>query len=129
MPKMEINNNKAKIWRENGKLHRVRKPAVILPDGTVKYYINGEPHRKDGPAVIFPDGSESWWCHGKFHRVDGPSVNKIIDGVQIWHRHGVFHREDGPAFVMRGHSSGWYLYGKLIKEEHFQESHFWKEEK
>ena len=43
------------IYRENGKLHRVGKPAIIRADGTKYWFENGRAHRTDGPA-IFRDG-------------------------------------------------------------------------
>ena len=65
-----ITNESGSIYyyNSNGLLHREDGPAVILSDGTKKWYCNGVMHREDGPAVTYVNGYEAWWKHGKFIR-------------------------------------------------------------
>ena len=56
------------------RLHRIDGPAVIMANGTLKWFKNGKCHRTDGPAIVFPDGSEEWYINGQLHRDDGPAI-------------------------------------------------------
>jgi hypothetical protein len=35
------------LWLEDDKIHREDGPAVIFPDGTVRWYVNGEEITRD----------------------------------------------------------------------------------
>lgn len=37
------------------------------------YWKSWKNHREDGPAVILEDGTEKWYQHGVLHREDGPA--------------------------------------------------------
>lgn len=41
------------------------KPAVVLKNGTQKWYFSGRIHREDGPAVIYPDGTKRFYRGGR----------------------------------------------------------------
>jgi hypothetical protein len=129
------------IWmRSDLVTHRDGGPAVILADGTQKWYRNGYLHREDGPAQTYPSGAWSWWQHGQRHREDGPAVRyrtgrlewylddvldrpdgpAVVDdlGEQVWFHRGVRHRTDGPA-VLRTHGDAdsraeWWVDGVKI---------------
>lgn len=47
---------------------RPKGPAVILPDGHLRYCFEGTFHRSKGPAVINPDGDNYYYMFGA--RVD-----------------------------------------------------------
>jgi len=48
---------------DQSRLHCDNGPAVILKDGTEKWYRNGELHREDGPAIVNPDGTHAWYIY------------------------------------------------------------------
>lgn len=54
-----------KVWRQDGKFHRIDGPAIEWSHGGKEWYLNGEKHRVDGPATEWPDGRRWWWLHGK----------------------------------------------------------------
>lgn len=68
---------------ENGYLHRVNGPAMIMKDVwdennrggwyLKEWYFHGFLHRIGGPAREWADGSEEWFVHGRIHRLDGPA--------------------------------------------------------
>jgi hypothetical protein len=64
-----------RVWRENGKLHRLDGPAVIYPNGIEMWYKNGKLHRLDGPAVESADGSRWWYENDK--RIPQPTPIKL----------------------------------------------------
>ena len=45
-------------------LHNEDGHAIILMDGTKKYYEDGQQHRKDGPSVEFPNNVKCWCWKG-----------------------------------------------------------------
>lgn len=101
----------AKVWLENGKIHRKNKPAEIFyfQDGTVSqevWHKNGKVHRdKDKPAVITYNENgvvvlEQWCKDGKLHRDKGlpARVGYYPDGAvkyQIWAKNGLEHSNKG----------------------------------
>jgi hypothetical protein len=48
---------------EYDELHCEWGPAMICPDGEVRYYINGILHRNDGPAIIRANGERVYSIH------------------------------------------------------------------
>lgn len=52
---------------QNGKCHRVGKPAIVRSCGLNEYYQNDRRHREDGPAVIYSDGTGEYYLNGKFY--------------------------------------------------------------
>jgi hypothetical protein len=85
------------------------------------YYQGNEfiHHREDGPAIEYVNGDVCWYVHGLLHRDDGPAL-EYASGHKSWYLHGKRHREDGPAIEWK--SNSWYLKGKEIEEEDFEEA-------
>lgn len=51
-----------------------RHSRRILRDGSVAFFNDANQlHRDDGPAVITPEGGLRWYQNGKQQRSDGPS--------------------------------------------------------
>ena len=61
---------------------------ITQPDGVV-IYLNaaGKPHRTAGPAIVYPDGTLRWCRNGVYHRTDGPAV-EFADGFRRWFING-----------------------------------------
>ena len=101
----------AKVWLENGKIHRKKKPAMIFyfKDGAIGQEVwcqKGKVHRdKDKPAVITYDENgvvvlEQWCKDGKLHRDKGlpARVGYYPDGAvkyKIWAENGLEHSSGG----------------------------------
>ena len=97
-----------------GRLHRTDGPALVMPDGTEKWFFEGRLHRSDGgPAVATGDGSLYWYRDGRLHRTCGPAVIKS-DGTRAWYRNGRLHRTDGPAIRGPFTSARWYVDGRRM---------------
>ena len=55
------------IWyykKDTRLFHNPYGPAIIVKDGSIKYYINGSCHRLDGPAIIYANGLEYYCING-----------------------------------------------------------------
>lgn len=52
------------FW-ENGKIHRIDKPAMYS-DGDALYYERGNCHRINGPAILYGDGSAAIYTNGEY---------------------------------------------------------------
>jgi hypothetical protein len=50
------------------------------------YYQDGKLHREDGPAYEGPDGNYVYWVQGKLHREGGPAVCR--DGIEEYYLNG-----------------------------------------
>jgi len=67
----------AKVWCEDGLIHRAGSAAVEVPDflyGNREFWFKGRRHRMDGPALIYGKDKHTWYYHGLIHRADGPAV-------------------------------------------------------
>jgi len=54
---------------KTGRLHREGdKPALIYPNGEMRWYHNGFLHRINGPAIILGNGTKQYWISN--HRYD-----------------------------------------------------------
>lgn len=53
------------VVEERNKDDLTRAAGCYLYSGTQIWLENGAPHREDGPAVIFPDGTVRWYVRGK----------------------------------------------------------------
>ena len=53
-----------RYYNAAGQLHRTDGPAIIIPNGTVMWFLNGVRHRTDGPAIVWPHGAKEWWLNG-----------------------------------------------------------------
>jgi len=86
-------------YRQFNDLHRDNFPAVILPDGTQKYYRYNRLDRNKGkdPAVIFPNGDCVHYWYDYVHNEFGPAV--CLDHVVLYCEHDRLHRVDGPAYI------------------------------
>ena len=82
-----VQDNGAKHWTLNGKLHREDGPAYEGYDGDKAWYLNGKRHREGGPAVEGANGNKFWWLNGKIHREDGPAL-EFADGTKYWYLNG-----------------------------------------
>jgi hypothetical protein len=69
-PTLSIDDGGTKVWRLDGKLHRLDGPAVEYPHGEKVWCMNGILHRTDGPAFEYPDGRKSWYLHNKSLSLD-----------------------------------------------------------
>lgn len=49
------------VWLENDRVHREDGPAVISPDGSVRWYINGS----DITVLVWEFFKEQGWAHKK----------------------------------------------------------------
>lgn len=121
----DINGNLTCVrYFKKGKLHRLRKPAVLVYEYehgkkinvVEEYWLNGYLHRDgDRPAVIRREYSpelnnvltvkEEYYKHGNLHRVNGPAqIHYDQNGIK--HCESYFienkkHRVDGPAYITR----------------------------
>jgi hypothetical protein len=57
-----------RLWRVDGKCHRIDGPAIEWADGSKEWWVDGKRHHADGPAVEEADGRKEWWLNGKLHR-------------------------------------------------------------
>lgn len=105
-----------KAYRQNGLLHRIDGPAVILKDGSACWYSNGVKHRIKGPAVELADGSKYWYFNGVLHREDGPAI-EYHDGTKYWYLHGKKHRLDGPAVERKSGRKQFWILGVRVSPE------------
>lgn len=85
----------ARVWCEDGLIHRVGDAAIELSPGLFNY--------------------QEYWCRGRRHRANGPAV---IKAEHTWYYHGLIHRADGPA-VEHPHATldyrgDWVWYGDLF---------------
>lgn len=107
-------NGTCKFWYRYGVIHRgvgFNCYAVMLPCGTLKWYIDGELHN-DGPSIIWgykyhtdpkkrdefePFGYEYYW-HGKLNNMNGPAID-FENGYKVYAIDGVKNRpsSEGPA--------------------------------
>ena len=76
-------------------LYQLTTGKYFIQKATV-YYQKGKYHRIDGPAIEWLDGTKEWLVNGKYHRMDGPAVERS-DGTKEWYIDGHFHHMDGPA--------------------------------
>jgi len=53
------------FWYKEGKLHRLKEPAVILHNGQQEWYQDDLRHNEDGPAIIYASGRRAWYVNGK----------------------------------------------------------------
>ena len=67
---VHVDENGAKWWYLNGKLHREDGPAIEYADGSKHWWLNGQRHREDGPAVECADGSKFWWLNDRQYTED-----------------------------------------------------------
>jgi len=54
----------SKIWKLNGRPHRLDGPAVESCLGGKQWWVNGQLHRLDGPAIIRKNGETEWYIQG-----------------------------------------------------------------
>lgn len=105
-------------------LHRLDGPAKI--NGNNQYwYQNNQLHREGGPAVIDKE-HQVWWVNGMRHREDGPAFlwleQQGSDCIkEIWCKKDLYHREDGPARIYWNGTVEYWLHGKQLSKEEFEE--------
>jgi len=57
-------------WYQNGKLHRLDKPAIEHSDGSKFWFQNGQRHRVDGPAYEWSNGATEYWINDQQYSYD-----------------------------------------------------------
>jgi hypothetical protein len=50
-----------------------------------------------------------------------PQAVEFVDGFQSWYIDGIQHREDGPARIFSTGRKDWFIEGRYIKKENFEE--------
>ena len=54
-------------WWKNGKRHRDNdNPAFLTPHGRKEWYIDGRLHRENGPAIVMVDGTSRWYTYNRW---------------------------------------------------------------
>jgi hypothetical protein len=103
-------------------MNKVKNGLVEYSNGNKCRYLNRKLHRIDGPAVELADGVKHWVMNGVLHREDGPAIEYHLacpDGVRKWSFNGEWHRIDGPAIEYANGRKEWWINGKKISEEEF----------
>lgn len=109
----------ARVWAENGLIHRVDGPSIVWRDGTEEWFDRGFRSRERLPAVMCADGTLEWHFAGatadppvsrdfmlryntgrhqffnSFYREVGPSVI-TPDGTRIWGEGGQVNDSEPP---------------------------------
>ncbi len=116
-----IHNDLLHEWhKEDGEIHRVDGPAIIIRDPENPepplfegWYRHGKLHREDGPAITRRKGAcleQEWWQNDVLHRENGPAELWLDENgaekFQRWSRNGVEHRDDGPAYISKDTRTG-----------------------
>jgi hypothetical protein len=86
------------------------QPAVTLPDGTRKWYVNGKPHRDgDKPNVVLADGTQKWTDEDeRLHREGSRPALIRPNGDCKWYVRGVLGRDgDEPTVVLADGTQMW----------------------
>lgn len=47
---------------------------MLYADGRTRFYNEGKLHREDGPALTYPSGAVVYMQHGKLHNMHGPAI-------------------------------------------------------
>jgi hypothetical protein len=81
---VEIDQHGAKLWKLNGRLHRIDGPAIEHSNGDTEWYLDGKTHREDGPAVNYINHFKAWYKNGSVHRVDGPAIINNDGSIEWW---------------------------------------------
>jgi hypothetical protein len=58
--------------------------AKFTSDGYISWELDGKLHRLGAPAVIGPDGTQQWRRNGHLHRIDGPAVIRANGSKEYW---------------------------------------------
>jgi len=63
--------------------------VTVHDDGSIFWHKEGTAilDRENGPAVEFADGRKEWWRNGKCHRTDGPAIIKA-NGEKVFYIEG-----------------------------------------
>lgn len=61
--------------------------VVCLSTKSIQYQVDARLHREDGPALLLSDGTHKWYQFDMLHRADGPAV-ELADGTRIWFLQG-----------------------------------------
>jgi len=80
---LEIDEDGARRWYQNGRLHRTDGPAIEWANGHRSWHQNGELHREDAPAVEWANGDRYWYQNNQHHRTDGPAI-EWANGTRRW---------------------------------------------
>ncbi|RTK95515.1 MAG: hypothetical protein EKK64_06750 [Neisseriaceae bacterium] len=147
-----ICNSKDKIWLKNGLAHRKNdRPAVEHFNGALHWFFNGKRHRDKGPAIILPSTfspltskrEEHFFIHGNkyainkeeefeeirlipdpnflyeksiLHSIDDMPSIVFKNGTKIWFNEDKFHRENEPAIIYGNGDQEWWRKGKRHRD-------------
>ena len=131
--KIEITENEVtgqKVYMKNGELHHDDGPAIELPDGTKKWYLEGKEYtkeeydqlsiKKDVFKITYKKDGVYYSKNGLLHRADGPAM-VLNYGYKAWYIDGKRHREDGPACEWDDGTKAWFIEGKQYSKEEFNQ--------
>jgi hypothetical protein len=100
--------------------HKVQAKSIptrsVSEDGTVKWFLDGKLHNLRGPACIYPNGRTEWYRDNLRHREGGPSVEDP-SGLKEWHQNGRYHRVDGPAYISSAGDKAWFVESRRHRED------------
>jgi len=69
---------------------------------------------------VYDNGNKAWYQNGKRHRLDGPAVEYANGGKgKFWYQNDKLHRLDGPAVEYSDGYKEWFIEGKELSEEEF----------
>lgn len=115
------------VWYKNGEIHRDGDLPASISSGNKSWYKNNLCHRdNDLPAQIIREGEILiWFKHGKKHRIGAPALiqkrHSYHMAYEEWWFEGNKHREDGPAVTFEDGRKEWWLDGREIPEQDFQQ--------
>lgn len=115
------------VWYKNGEIHRDNDLPAMIESDTKAWYVNNLCHRdNDLPAMIIRDGEiQAWFKHGKRHRIGAPAYiqkrHSYHMSYEEWWFEDKKHREDGPAVTFEDGRKEWWLDGRQIPEQDFEQ--------
>lgn len=118
-------------WYHNGKLHRLRGPAIERADGSKVWVHHGHqyfwesrpldvtspPPPDDPPTLVRRNGTREWRNDkGQLHRIGRPAWIHW-SGAQRWCVDGHLHRDDGgPTEIVPRHYVAFHVHGLLHRD-------------
>ena len=103
-----------KVFKKDGKNHRLDGPAVIYTNDSKEYWVNGQKHCSSGPACIYKKIGKEWWFNGQKHRIDDPAI-ELEDGTKEYWVNGKKHRENEPAVIFKNGRVEYWINGQKHK--------------
>jgi len=69
-------------------------------------------------ATFHDNGDITWELDGKLHRLGGPA-QIFSNGARVYKRHGIPHRIDGPAYIAANGSEEYWIDGRHLSKQQF----------